>query len=89
MEFFTPYQLTSSCFLSGVVLTLGMCVLEGAADFGPFLRGLPPPGLQGKRLYRIFGFTGCFAENVALMKQYILRANTKGMYGNRSREFTS
>lgn len=28
-----------------------MCVLEGAADFGPFLRGLPPPGLQGKRLY--------------------------------------
>lgn len=53
MPHVTFTSLTSSCFLSGAVLTLGMCVLEGAADFGPFLRGLPPPGLQGKRLYNM------------------------------------
>ena len=28
-----------------------MCVLEGAADFGVFLRGLPPPGLQEERAH--------------------------------------
>ena len=67
MEFTIDYyQLTSSCC---AVLTLGMCVLEGAADFGPFLRGLPPPDLQGKRLQIIFGFRGCFAGAVAWMKQ--------------------
>ena len=76
MEFTIDYyQLTSSCC---VVLTLGMCVLEGAADFGPFLRGLPPPDLQGKRLQIIFEFRGCFAETVASIKQKILRAITNG-----------
>lgn len=46
-----------------------MCVLEGAADFGPFLRGLPPPGLQEGKLYRMFRFKGSIAGDVALMKQ--------------------
>jgi len=53
-----------------------MCVLEGAADFGPFLRGLPPPDLQGEKKYRMFGFTGSIAGDVASMKQKKLRANT-------------
>lgn len=45
------HHLTSSCFLSGAVFTLGMCVLDADADFGAFLRGLPPPGLREQRLH--------------------------------------
>ena len=28
-----------------------MCVLDADADFGAFLRGLPPPGLQEERVH--------------------------------------